>query len=159
MKVYDAYRMAIEAGMSKDPRPRSEVRRVLDRAKEAYERLPEDRKELFDQERLWNPYADSRFSALAEEAMKAEADTIMWGIDVGPAEVLLADRLREKGRTVSAVAAHHPIGVARTCFPEPPVKTIPLSIISAESSGFVADSTSFIAFTIFVTDFSIAVAT
>ena len=69
MKVYDAYRMAIEAGMSKDPRPRSEVRRVLDRAKEAYERLPEDRKELFDRERLWNPYADSRFSALVEEAM------------------------------------------------------------------------------------------
>ena len=67
MKVYDAYRMAIEAGISKDPRPQSEVRRVLDRAKEAYDNLPEDRKDLYDMERLWNPYTDSRFSALSEE--------------------------------------------------------------------------------------------
>ena len=118
MKVYDAYRMAIEAGMSKDPRPQSEVRRVLDRAKETYDGLPADRKDIYDMERLWNPYADSRFSALSEEAKDIEADTMMWGIDIGPAEILLADRLREKGRTVSAVVAHHPIGIARTRFPE-----------------------------------------
>lgn len=118
MKVYDAYRMAIEAGISKDPRPQSEVRRVLDRAKEAYDNLPEDRKDLYDMERLWNPYTDSRFSALSEEAKDIEADTMIWGIDIGPAEILLADRLKEKGRDISAVVAHHPIGTARTRFPE-----------------------------------------
>jgi hypothetical protein len=118
MKIYDAYRMAIEAGISKDPRPQAEIQRALSKAKEAYDRLPEDRKDLFDPERLWNPYADSRFSVMAEEAKDLEAEAIMWGIDIGPAEILLADRLREKGRTISAVAAHHPIGTARTCFPE-----------------------------------------
>lgn len=118
MKVYEAYEMAIKAGMDADPRPESEVRKVLDDAKDSYDKLGDDRKELFDPERLWNPYADSRFSALADEAREIEAEDLMWGIDIGPAEVLLADRLREKGRKVSSLVAHHPIGTARTCFPE-----------------------------------------
>ena len=117
MKIYDAYRLAIETGMSKDPRPKEEVDRVLSDAKEAYDKLEDDRRELFDQERLWNPYADSRFSSMAEESKDLEAECFMWGVDIGPAEVLLADRLREKGRNISAVVAHHPIGTARNCFP------------------------------------------
>ena len=118
MKIYEAYELAVRTGMEADPRPQDEVRKVLDDAKEAYDKLPEDRRELFDQERLWNPYTDSRFSVMAEEARDMEAECLMWGIDIGPAEVLLADRLREKGRSISAVVAHHPIGTARTKFPE-----------------------------------------
>ena len=118
MKLYEAYELAIRTGMSADPRPESEVRKVLDDAKESYDKMPEDRKELFDQERLWNPYADCRFSVMAEEAKEIEAETLMWGVDIGAAEMLLADRLREKGKTISAVVGHHPIGTARTCFPE-----------------------------------------
>lgn len=118
MKVYEAYELAIRTGMEKDPRPADEVQKVLDDAREAYDKLPDDRKELFDQERLWNPYTDCRFSVMAEEAREIEAECMMWGIDIGPAEVLLADRLREKGRNISAVVAHHPIGTARTKFPE-----------------------------------------
>ncbi len=118
MKVYEAYEMAIRAGMEADPRPESEVRKVLDDAKESYDKLADDRKELFDQERLWNPYSDCRFSVMADEARDIEAECLMWGIDIGSAEVLLADRLREKGRTISSLVGHHPIGTARTCFPE-----------------------------------------
>ncbi|MBR2255099.1 MAG: hypothetical protein IJ856_04730 [Candidatus Methanomethylophilaceae archaeon] len=118
MKLYEAYRMAVEAGMEADPRGADEIRRCLDREKAVYEGLPEDRKELFDMERLWNPYADTRFSALSEEARDIEAECMMWGIDVSTGEVLLADRLREKGRTVSALVAHHPLGDSRTSFPE-----------------------------------------
>ena len=118
MKIYEAYELAIRTGMERDPRPQDEVQKVLDDAREAYDKLPEDRKELYDLERLWNPYADSRFSVMADEAREMEAECMMWGIDIGPAEVLLADRLREKGRSISAVVAHHPIGTARTKFPE-----------------------------------------
>ena len=118
MKIYEAYELAVRTGMSVDPRPDSEVRKVLDDARETYEKLPEDRKELFDPERLWNPYSDCRFSVMADEAREMEAERMMWGIDIGPAEVLLADRLRERGEKVSALVAHHPIGTARTCFPE-----------------------------------------
>ena len=118
MKIYEAYELAVRTGMSADPRPDSEVRKVLDDARETYEKLPEDRKELFDPERLWNPYSDCRFSVMADEAREMEAERMMWGIDIGSAEVLLADRLRERGEKVSALVAHHPIGTARTCFPE-----------------------------------------
>ena len=118
MKIYDAYRLAIETGMSKDPRPEAEVKKVLSDANEAYEKLEDDRKDLFDTERLWNPYTDSRFSALAEESKDIDVTKVMWGIDIGTGEVLLADRLREKGRDISAVVAHHPIGTARSRFPE-----------------------------------------
>ena len=56
MKIYEAYELAIRTGMERDPRPKDEVQKVLDDAREAYDKLPEDRRELFDQERLWNPY-------------------------------------------------------------------------------------------------------
>ena len=95
MKVYDAYRMAVEAGMSKDIRPDRELQKVLSDAREAYEKTDADRKDLFDSERLWNPYSDTRFSVLSDEAGDIEAETMMWGVDIGSAEVLLADRLRD----------------------------------------------------------------
>ncbi len=77
MKVYKAYKLAIRAGMEADLRPSDEVQRVLDDAGEAYDKLPEDRKELFDPERLWNPYTDSRFFVMAEETCGIEAECVM----------------------------------------------------------------------------------
>ena len=118
MKIYDVYRLGIEAGMARDLRPESEVRRILSDAREQYESLPEGLKELFDPERLWNPYADSRFSVGMEKAMEQDAVRLMWGIDISPAEVLLADRLREKGERIDALVAHHPVGTSKTRFPE-----------------------------------------
>ena len=110
MKIYEAYELAIKLGMSKDPRPDDEVRRVLDEARKEYDSSDDSEKELFDAERLWNPYFDCRFSYGADEAREAEAERLMWGIDIGTGEVLLADRLREKGERIDAVVAHHPLG-------------------------------------------------
>ena len=42
----------------------------------------------------------------------------MWGIDITPGELLLADRLREKGQRIDAVVAHHPTGRSRNPFPK-----------------------------------------
>ena len=42
MKIYDAYRLAIETGMKHDPRPKEEVDLVLSNAKKAYDALPEE---------------------------------------------------------------------------------------------------------------------
>lgn len=118
MKIYDAYKMAIEIGRKNDPRPVSEVEIAMKEEKDAYEALSEEKKQYFDEERLWNPYTDSRFSALIEESKELEAEKFMWGIDIGTGEMLLADRLREKGKTVSAVIAHHPTGLSKVNFPE-----------------------------------------
>jgi len=118
MKVYDAYRLAIETGIDNDPRRREDVDALLSEEKDRFEKLSDLERECYDQERLWNPYADSRFLACVEESKDIEADRLMWGIDIDSAEMLLADRLRERGKGVSAVVAHHPIGMARTPFPE-----------------------------------------
>lgn len=118
MKLYEAYKLAIENGMAHDPRPKEEVELVLKNAAKAYKDLPEDRKPFFDQERLWNPYQDSRFTWGAELAQDFDVQRLMWGIDIGTGELLLADRLREKGQRIDAVVAHHPTGRSRTPFPE-----------------------------------------
>lgn len=118
MKVYEAYELAIRTGMSKDPRPADEIGRLLDDAASEYESSSENERELFDTERLWNPYADCRFSVMSDEAREIEAETMMWGIDIGTGEVLLADRLREKGRRIDALVAHHPTGSSRVLFPK-----------------------------------------
>ena len=115
MKLSDAYRLAIETGRKNDPRPVSEVEKVLSDAKESYDKMDGEKKQYFDQERLWNPYADSRFSF---GDGSAEVSKVMWGIDIGTGEILLADRLNEKGAGIGAVVAHHPLGLARTPFPE-----------------------------------------
>jgi hypothetical protein len=118
MKVYDAYKLAIETGIKNDPRPKEEVDIVLKNAKEEYDKLPDSKKEYFDKEKLWNPYADSRLSWGEELAKDREAERFIWGIDIGTGEIMLADRLKEKGQKISAVVAHHPTGISKTPFPE-----------------------------------------
>ncbi len=115
MKLIDAYKLAVNAGIDNDPRSRDEIDRILEDSKKSYDSLSDEKKEYFDMEKLWNPYADSRFTSGDENV---EVDTILWGIDIGTGEILLADRLKEKGISISAVAAHHPNGLSRTPFPE-----------------------------------------
>lgn len=115
MKLIDVYRLAIEKGISNDPRGKQGVDELLEEEKEKYEKLSDEKKEYFDMERLWNPYADSRLSFGDEDT---EIERLMWGIDIGTGEVLLADRLNEKGRVISGIVGHHPLGSARTPFPE-----------------------------------------
>lgn len=118
MKVYDAYRLAIETGMEHDFRPKKDLQRILDDAKAEYESMREKDRWRFDQERLWNPYSDSRFCSGIEQAKETEAENIVWGIDVDTPQILEADRLREKGMRIDAVASHHPRGMSRNIFPE-----------------------------------------
>lgn len=115
MKIFDVYRLAIEIGIRNDPRPKGEVDLALKEAKEAFDGADGVKKQYFDQERLWNPYADSRFSWGDRDA---EVSKLMWGIDIGTGEVLLADRLREKDSGITGIVGHHPLGLAKTPFPE-----------------------------------------
>ena len=115
MKLIDVYKLAIETGIANDPRGKDEVKEQLVKEKENYDKLSDEKKEYFDMERLWNHYADSRLSFGDEDI---EVKKLMWGIDIGTGEVLLADRLREKGEEISGIVGHHPLGSAKTPFPE-----------------------------------------
>jgi hypothetical protein len=107
MKLGDIYRTCIDAGMEADPRSSQELQRVMDSAKRAYEKLDGDERPFYDVERLTNPYADTRIAA-GDPGMEVRG--LITGVDMETAEVLLADRLRERGEPIDLIFSHHPEG-------------------------------------------------
>ncbi len=115
MKLAEIYKLAVHLGREADPRTKEEFDAELKAQRDKFDRLDDKAKQRFDQDLLWNPYHDSRMLFGAEDA---DVKGALVGIDVGPAEMLIADRLREKGQSVDAVIGHHPLGKARSIFPE-----------------------------------------
>lgn len=109
MKLGDIYKLAVKMGIEKDPRGKAEIKRILAANKERYEKLPEKEKEYFDIDSLDNPFPDSR---ILVGDPQVEVKTAMVGIDMEVGEVLLADRLKEKGEAVDLIISHHPEGKA-----------------------------------------------
>lgn len=107
MKIQEIYELAVKEGMKADPRSKEELNRVLRKAKEEYENLKDDEKEFFDLEKLTNPYSDTRILA---GNPNAEVKSLFCGVDIEVGEVLLADRLKEKGENIDLLLAHHPEG-------------------------------------------------
>jgi len=109
VKLSDIYTRAIEAGIENDPRGKDLVLQELDRRKKSFEELKQEDKESFDLESLRNPYSDSRIlNGTGEEEIKS----VLVGIDIDVGEILLADNLRTKGRTIDLLLSHHPSGRA-----------------------------------------------
>jgi hypothetical protein len=107
MKLREIYETCVAVGIAADARDRSEIDRTLAEAKKAYDKLEADEREFFDAEKLANPYSDTRICAGDPEA---EIRGLIVGVDMEVGEVLLADRLREKGEPIDLVFAHHPEG-------------------------------------------------
>lgn len=109
MKLKEIYQLAIEMGKQFDPRG-DEVNRLLEDRQKEYEKMSNDDRDFFDKETLSNPYNDTRILyGLGEEMVKS----LICGIDMETPEIILADRLREKGRKIDLVIAHHPEGSAQ----------------------------------------------
>ncbi|MHB8793265.1 MAG: NGG1p interacting factor NIF3 [Thermoleophilia bacterium] len=109
MKLEDIYKLAITMGIKTDPRGKRDVDKLLAREKEAFDKLEGEEKEDYDQDRLSNPFADTR---ILNGDPGADVWSLIVGVDMEAQEILLADRLREKGRKIDLVMAHHPEGKA-----------------------------------------------
>ncbi|MBI4064864.1 NGG1p interacting factor NIF3 [Candidatus Gottesmanbacteria bacterium] len=107
MTLGQIYQKAIAMGIHADPRGESGVKKVLARRKKEYEELSKSKKAEYDLEDLKNPYSDSRI--LIGEG-KRNVDKVLAGIDITSAEVVLADRLNQKGEGIDLLLAHHPVG-------------------------------------------------
>ncbi len=107
MKLEEILKLAVQMGIEKDPRGKAEIKRLLEKNREKYEKLPEKEKQYFDVSGLDNPFPDSR---ILVGDPKAEIKAVLVGIDMEVPEVLLADRLREKGEAVDLIISHHPEG-------------------------------------------------
>ena len=115
MILQEFYELAIQSGIDADPRGRATVEKELSEVRKAYDELKPEEKESFDTERLKNPYADSR---ILHGSPDRNVNKILIGIDMETPEMLLADRLNQKGAGIDLVLAHHPEGRAYANFYE-----------------------------------------
>lgn len=109
MTLQQIYDLAIDMGKKSDPRGEKEVNNYLQRLKKEHQELSEKQKKYFDKESLNNPYSDSRI--LFGNA-NLNVKKVMAGIDAEASEILLADRLKQKGEKIDLVISHHPSGHA-----------------------------------------------
>jgi putative NIF3 family GTP cyclohydrolase 1 type 2 len=107
LKLEEIYKLAVQMGIEKDPRGKAEIKKLLARNREKYEKLPDNEKEYFDINSLENPFPDSR---ILVGDPGTEVKSVLVGVDMEVPEVLLADRLREKGEAVDLIISHHPEG-------------------------------------------------
>lgn len=105
MKLKTLYESAVRKGLSADPRPRRLVEEGLNKAGKEYRAAKGLEKRAFDLERTKHPYDDTRILFGSGET---EVKRVLVGIDIGVGEILLADRLREKGIGIDLVISHHP---------------------------------------------------
>ncbi|MBI5417062.1 NGG1p interacting factor NIF3 [Candidatus Poribacteria bacterium] len=113
MRLKDLYKTAVEVGKEKDPRSKICITRELEKINKDYSELKDEKKKDFDQDKLFNPYIDTR---ILYGDGNTEIKTILIGVDMEAAEILLADKLREKGTKIDLVIAHHPEGYAYANF-------------------------------------------
>ena len=107
MKLRQLFDAVIAHGVSADPRGTTRVKKVLEIAGKDYEALTDEKKERYDTEQLTNPYSDSRILFGADDV---EVENVIMGIDMEVGELVLTDRLREKGQPIDLVWTHHPQG-------------------------------------------------
>ncbi len=109
MKIQEIYEKAVRRGIELDPRGKDEAAKDLEQAKKDYAALKDKDKPYFDAAALTNPYSDTR---ILHGDPETDVKRMIVGIDMEVGEVLLADRLRERGTPVDLILAHHPEGRA-----------------------------------------------
>jgi len=109
MKLSDIYKLAIKKGIEKDPRTKLEIKKDLAETARKFRKLTGQDKKAFDTESLTNPYADTR---ILYGDPDCDVKSVIIGIDMEAPEILVADRLNERGEKIDLVMAHHPEGAA-----------------------------------------------
>ncbi len=103
MRIQEIYNLAINKGIEADFRGREGIEKLLKRKKEKYEKLSGKEKEEFALEALENPYLDSRILNISQDK---EIKRVLVGIDIEPAEILLAKEIED----IDLIISHHPLG-------------------------------------------------
>lgn len=115
MKLNQIYKKVVEKGISSDIRSKDAIKKSLSEQKEKFNKLEKKEKDYFDKDALFNPFADTRI-VYGNPDEKINAAII--GIDIGAGELLLADRLNQKGANINLAISHHPQGYALAQFYE-----------------------------------------
>lgn len=114
VKLKNLLDFAVQEGIKEDPRSERQIQRELDKRKEEYEKMEGVRKEEYDESRLDNPFEDSKIIHGPEK----DVNKLAVGIDMEVQEILLIDRLNERGAGIDGIITHHPEGRAMARFYE-----------------------------------------
>jgi putative NIF3 family GTP cyclohydrolase 1 type 2 len=108
MTIKQIYNLAISEGIKNDLRGAGRVKEILKRINKKYENLTEEQKEDFDEERLDNPYSDTR---VFHGDFSSKVKKVMVGVDIDTGEVMLANELnrQNKNSPIDLVISHHPV--------------------------------------------------
>lgn len=109
MTLQEIYDLGLQMGIKADPRTPAGVKKFLEGRKKDFKDLPERKKKYFDNETLRSPYSDSRI-LYGSPTLKVKK--VLAGIDAEASEVLLMDRLNQKGEKIDVLISHHPSGHA-----------------------------------------------
>jgi putative NIF3 family GTP cyclohydrolase 1 type 2 len=111
MNIQEIYKLAIEIGIKNDFRPKEQIEKHLKRIEDKYQKFSKEEKEIFDTERLVNPYIDSRIHF---DAGVKNIKRVLAGIDIDSAELMIATYQNNHNpkNKIDAVIAHHPVGKA-----------------------------------------------
>lgn len=115
MKLKEFYNFIIEEGILSDPRGEEQVKKSLSVSKQKYDKLDNEKKSEFDMETLKNPYRDTR---ILNGSGDEEINSMLVGVDIDTAEMVLAEYLRKSGKKIDLVLSHHPSGYAYANFYE-----------------------------------------
>ncbi len=108
VKLKELHEFAVEKGIEEDPRDKDEIEKILEKREDEYEGLEGPREEMYDEDRLDNPYDDSKVLYGAEK----EVENIALGVDMEAPEILLVRELNKNGRNIDGIISHHPEGIA-----------------------------------------------
>ncbi len=113
MKIKEIYKEIINVGIAADVRGIKAMNRILEMEKKLYSKLEKKYKDIFDLDSLQNPFADTRVLYGNQDV---DISSMIVGVDVDVGELVLVDRLREKGEKIDLVVSHHPQGKAYAKF-------------------------------------------
>lgn len=110
MKLKILYKKAIAIGIHNDLRKNKDIKTLLAEEKDKYKELKDDEKEYYDEDRLFNPYADTR---ILNGDLGTEVKKVIVGIDMEIGEIMLTYLLnKEEIQNIDLIIAHHPEGYA-----------------------------------------------
>jgi len=110
MKLEKLYRTAVEIGIANDLRGKEEIKKILAEEKEKFQKLKEEDQADYDQNRLSNPFSDTR---ILNGDPNTDIKKVIVGIDMEVGEVLLSYLLnKDQNQKIDLIIAHHPEGFA-----------------------------------------------
>lgn len=114
MKLSEIQDLFVQEAIEVDPRGKEAIKNDLKIRNKCYKDLLVGEKPFFDTDSLKNPYYDSRILYGKPDTV---VKSVMVGIDIETPEILLAKRLKDDGKKIDLIIAHHPEGYAYATFP------------------------------------------